>query len=63
MLGSQLDIYHAFRLLALDPLDALKLGIDEQRVSAARYDDSSVLDRDSVCREAFSSPHGLLGGC
>lgn len=44
MLGSKLDIDHAFRLLSFDPLDALELGVDKQGVSTARHDDGSVLN-------------------
>lgn len=38
------------------------MGIDNERVSGAVVDDSSVLERHSISREAFSLPSSLVSG-
>jgi len=38
------------------------LGIDDERVSRAIVDDSSILERHSISGEAFSLPSGLVSG-
>jgi len=40
---------------------ALELWVDDQRIPVAGAHNCSVLSGDSVCREAFSLPDGLLG--
>lgn len=58
--GRELDGDHLASLLTSDPLDTLELWIDEEWVTTARYDDSGVLNRDSIRRKALGGPEGTL---
>jgi len=48
MSSSELDGDHFATFFTLDPLDTLKLGIDEERITTARYNDSGVLNGNSI---------------
>ena len=43
MLGGKLDALHISTLLATDPLDALKLWVNEERITRARRNNGGVL--------------------
>ena len=56
MISSKLDGDHFATFFTLDPLNTLKLGINEQRITTARYYDSGVFNGNSISGESLSGP-------
>ena len=49
------------RLAPADPVDALQLRVDDQRVARAAHDDGRVLEREPIGRQTLGHPDSLRG--